>query len=213
MDTFLEWVATAQGWGTPIRWLLASIAREWLHKRTGVVMAPGLKFYPDRETLEKRRDYGKFLGTAQEIYCIYVTGRKLVAHEIQNVQHIKEVILPDPRSGSFRDFAESIQDLPNHVRYVCKATKHIKETLNKDVFWCPEMLHHSMKIGDPDKSIGWVHLEDVLPGTAANKRPSMTIFASKYEDVVRHYWGVYRSVRDKSKEPDMDFVNAQLSGD
>ena len=174
-------------------------------------MAPGLIFYPDRETLERRRDYGKFLGTAQEIYCIYVTGRKLVAHQIDNVQHIKEVILPDPRSKSFRDFAESIQDVPNQTRYVCQATKHISENLRTKVLWCPEMLHRSMKIGDPNKSSGWAHLEDALPGTMANMRPSITIFASKYEGVVKHYWQMYEYVRSKSKEPDMIFVNAQLS--
>ena len=98
---WLEWIATAKwsarllGWTKVPEW-----ARGELQRQQGVLKAPGLKVFPDRDILDRARDYGEFLGTAQKIYCMYVTGRKLKVHAIKNIQHIEEVILPDPRSKS-----------------------------------------------------------------------------------------------------------------
>ena len=208
----LEWFATAYGGWSFLRWIsISRIASEWLQKRTGVLVAPGFKFFPDREALERQRNYGEFLGTAQQINCMFISGRKLKVHEIENVSHITEVILPDPRSESFRHFCQSIDDLENLVRYVCQSTKNITENLQRPVLWYPDILHQSFMIGDPETAKGWVHFEITLPGTLANKRPSMTIYASKYEGVVQHYWQMYKHIKEHSIAPDMAFVEQTLA--
>ena len=205
-------IADAAGVWHFLRWtLLPTFARWWLQHRTGAVMVPSLKFYPDRDTLNRIGNYGKFLGSAQQIYAIYVTGRKLRQHEIENVSHIREVILPNPQSESFCTFAESLGELLDQQRQVCLTTKYLKNKGGINVLWYTEMIYASIIIGDPEKPTGWVQVEHVLPYSAANKRPSFTIYKAKYSDVVNHYWSVYKDIRANSAEPDLSFVDKTLA--
>lgn len=173
----------------PATWVLAALffgatIDLWTDYR---LLRRELEFFPNRKTLDRSRDYDDFLGTADTIYACYVTGRKLRQYDIKNISHVREVILPDPTSKSFLTFANSIGEPVNQQLYVCQVTKYLKQERRINVLWYPEMIYASIKIGDPEKTTGWVHVEHVLPHSPPNTRPSFTVHGQKYSHVVRHY--------------------------
>jgi hypothetical protein len=197
-----EFLNTVLDGAAQIRWLryvgLAQLAR-WLRRRMGRVMiGVGAKFFPSRDALNQSRDFNEFLGSAEEIDAIYVTGRVFIQDHHNRFRRIKRVIFPDPESNSFRFFAESTgeTDLAECVR---RATAVCRDQIKMEVRWCPEMVQQSVLIGDSKKRTGWVHAEIVLPCSKANSRPSFTVYKSRFSEVVDTYQEIFDRLWSLSK--------------
>lgn len=162
---------------------------------------PWIKFFPDRDALDKYRDFNGALGKCEAIDAVFVTARKLIANDYSNTQKIKRVILPDPDGESFIQFAKSLKDYPNLANYVKAATAELKEKYGIEVRWFPNMIGYSMLIADASKATGWVHAEMVMPFSKANRRPSVTIYKRGYENTVTTFAKIFEDMWNASNQP------------
>jgi hypothetical protein len=151
----IETVADLEGTTRAAR--ASSSAAKWMLRRRqqeGVVMGRGIEFFPTRSALDQSRAYGEFFGKATTLYGIFTTGRKLWMNQVEKAKNFETIILPDPRSNSFKKYAESIDEFPQLQVTICTSTKKISELYNIEVLWYPEMIHAAIMIGYPEKNSG-----------------------------------------------------------
>lgn len=216
MESFLEWLGTAEfairllGWTGLPKW-----AQQQLAAKRGVIMTPAFQFFPTRDLLEKSRPLEDIFRESSKTYCIHATGRRIWLKQFDGINKIEKVILPNPQSASFNDYAKSVGEARGLIVSVCEATKNIKEKSRAQILWYPEMIHVSINIADPEEIRGWVHIEQTLPFSTPNLRPSYTIYRREkhHEQTVIDYWQVFNKLWHASKEPDWEYVEKQTKSE
>lgn len=211
-DNVLQFVAEAQGVYAPFRWVGGPIAREWLQSRTGVVMAPGYRFYPTRGHLDRFNSYDAFLADCTDAYGVFVTGRKLWTQNVDQAQKYRKIILPDPRSGSFSHYADTVGEFPEMRVTVCRSTRNITQQYGATVLWYPQMIHNSIVFRDPGRVQGSAHMETVLPFSRSNMRPSVTVSKRHSEEFVSELWALFEKMEAQSQPPDEEFMAQMIDG-
>jgi hypothetical protein len=186
---------------TGFRWLARKIRRRMALSMIGI----GATFFPSRDALNQSRDFNEFLGTAEDIDAIFVTGRVFIQDHHDKFRRIKRIIFPNPESASFK-FYESHTGETDLAACIRRATVICREKTRMHVRWAPELIQQSILIGDSDKRTGWVHAEFVLPLSTANSRPSITIRRTRYEALVKSYQEIFDKLWDISIEPPMEAV-------
>lgn len=181
-------------------------------QHAGVVMARGIEFFPTRAALDQVRPYGDVLGKVTTAYGIFTTGRKLWMNQVEKAKSFKTIILPDPRSKSFKKYAESIDEYPQLQVTICKSNEKLVELYSIEVIWYPEMIHAAVVIGDPEKNSGWVHFELIMPHTKANMQPSITVYRNRHEETVADIWSAFNAIKGKSAPPDQEYIKQMLEG-
>ncbi|MBI4006583.1 MAG: hypothetical protein HY356_07925 [Gammaproteobacteria bacterium] len=174
-------------------------------KRSSDNEARGLEFFPKRIILEQTHPLDKGIPKATNEYQILSTGRKFLAHKVPDeyLRRIRKIIFPKPDTDSVKYYAISINEEPGTVnQWILKATQKMQGTpYNAEVRWCEQFIQYSIRIGDPEKMGGWVHIEQVLPYSYHDIRPSMTLYKKDFEDIVDEYYRIFNELWEKSEPP------------
>jgi len=171
------------------------------HQKNRVAPQPGLKFFSDRDSLERNRSLDAQLAQASEVDAIFMVGRKLQELEIKNIRRLKRVILPNPNGQSAITYAKTVDQLGHFQRHIAEATKSLRDEHKIEVKWWPDPLYHSILMGDSDKSTGWLHIESALPFSKLNVRPSFTVERRSFENLVTAMSGVFTKMWGASEAP------------
>jgi len=185
--------------------ILEKIAIVRRRSRSSDIEGKGLEFFPKRTILEQTHPLDKGIPKATNEYQILSTGRKFLAHKVPDeyLRRIRKIIFPKPDTDSVKYYAISINEEPGTVnQWILKATQKMQGTpYNAEVRWCEQFIQYSIRIGDPEKTGGWVHIEQVLPYSYHDIRPSMTLYRKDFEDVVDEYFRIFNELWGKSETP------------
>ncbi|MHC2335254.1 hypothetical protein [Bradyrhizobium sp. USDA 4454] len=185
-----------------LRWIGLRQLASWLLARYGRAMIGfGADFFSSRVALEQHRSFDDLIGSTEAIDAIYITGRSFIRNDSKRFRRIRRLILPDPRSDSFRFYEQSTGE-PNLAESVLRATAVCRDDIKIEVRWCEALVQQSVLIGDSDKSTGWVHVELVAPFSKANSRPSFTVTRRRFENVVNSYQEIFSQLWEASYPPD-----------
>jgi hypothetical protein len=185
-----------------LRWIGVRQLAVWLLARHSRAMIGfGATFFSSRAALEQHRSFDDLIGSTEAVDAIYVTGRSFIRNDSARFRRIRRLILPDPRSDSFRFYERSTGE-PNLADSVMRATAVCRDDIRIEVRWCQELIQQSILIGDSDKRTGWVHVELAMPYSKANSRPSFTVTKRRFESVVNSYQEAFNRLWDVSYKPD-----------
>jgi hypothetical protein len=205
-ETFMpEWLHSLLEGAAKARWLRFLGIRQiasWLLARMGRAMIGfGASFFASRAALEQHRSFDDLIGSTEAVDAIYVIGRSFIRNDSKRFRRIRRLMLPDPRSESFKFYEQSTGE-PNLVDSVMRATAVCRDDIKIEVRWCEELIQQSVLIGDSDKRSGWVHVELAMPYSKANARPSFTVTKSRFEGVVNSYQEAFNRLWEVSYKPD-----------
>ncbi|MGY8678574.1 hypothetical protein Q2941_12300 [Bradyrhizobium sp. UFLA05-153] len=185
-----------------LRWIGLRQLASWFLARHGRAMIGfGANFFASRTALEQHRSFDDLIGSTEAVDAIYITGRSFIRNDSKRFRRIRRLILPDPRSDSFRFYEQSTGE-PNLVDSVLRATAVCRDDIKIEVRWCEVLVQQSVLIGDSDKSTGWVHAELAVPFSKANSRPSFTVTKRRFENVVNSYQETFNQLWAVSYTPD-----------
>ena len=160
-----------------------------------------VQFYPDRPSLDRSGTLDTLLGSANEVKAVLVGGSGFITHRPQNARRVSRAILPHPQCGSLVGYSKTTGDFPGLSSKIAQTTKHLQD-FGINVRWYPEMICHTLLIGDPQAPSGWAKFESVLPYADFSMRPNIIVRTREHPEMLQLLDDVFQKMWLNSSDPD-----------
>ena len=159
-------------------------------------------FYPNAEVLERESPLADKMRSAERLDAMWLTGIKSIV-EVQTVDKVDRLLLPDPESASmkyFQSLAENPRDLGDEIR---SATRQAREKKIK-VRWLTEFVGYSLTIWNPKSDNASVSIKMCFPVIHGSRHPCFEFQKPKHAATVDDIKKIFDELWSEkhSKEPE-----------